>query len=481
MRISPLKTIYTLNGGRLLLIGCYLLLLSGCIGIQTSDRSVATDPIPPQWQTHAAAEALPLEHDWWLNFDSVTLEVLLDQAQLNSPDFAIMAERLIQAEAQLRISGASLFPSLNVSGATSRRSSHSDGGSTVSGESSSLSLGASYEVDLFGRIAADLAAAEASFRATEFDLAATRLSLLTGVATAYFQQLATNERLSIARANLAIAQRVLAIVDQRLRFGSSSQLDYDRQRSTVLGQRASILTLEEQLRQLTSALGLLLGQSPQQFTLTPETINRVQIPTVTPYLPSELLLRRPDLARTEAQLQTAEANLAAARAALFPSINLTSSLGMASSTLLSLTNPTTSFSLAASVSQALFDGGRRRNQVTVAQSRQQEAVENYRKAILTSLKEVEDALDRVNVSAAQKQIQDEIVTLAQGNLLRAEHRYREGADELLNLLDTQRSLFSAQEQLIQLHLAQLNAALDLYKALGGGWRQQPATTDKERP
>lgn len=458
---------------RLILLLATLLFLAGCIGIHPADRSPATRLIPEQWNNSGGVDTL--ESDWWHSFNSSQLNSLLDQATTDSPDFAILIERMIQAELQLQTSGASLLPTLNSSGSTSQSYRHVDG-NTTSGKSTSLSLSASYEIDLFGRVAAEYASAKASFRATEYELEATRLSLRTAIATAYFQQLVTNERLAIARENLVISERVLAVVENRLRFGSATQLDFDRQLSTVISQQASILTLEEQLRQLTSAVGILAGQTPQQFSLTPEAIDNIRIPAVAPYLPSELLLRRPDLARAEALIEAADANVAAARAALFPSLNLSSSLGIAGSALLSLSDPTTSASLGVGISQALFDGGKRKNQLASAQSKQREAVENYRKTILTTLKEVEDALDRVVFSVEQQRLQDRVVTLAEGNLRRAEHRYREGADELINLLDTQRSLFSAREQQIQLQLAQINASLDLYKVLGGGWKLPPEAT-----
>lgn len=454
-----------------LLLCALLLLLSGCLASPLPPQEPPSVPLPQQWRAAAAAQTGHPESDWWHNFHSVNLDRLLTRAVNHSPDFALTLERVIQAEIQLRNSGASLFPSLNLSGSTSRRYSRTSGGDSTTGSATGLSLGASYEIDLFGRIAAEIDAAQATFAASSYDAEAVRLSLLSGIAAAYFQQVATRERLTIARANLDITERVLAIVETRLRFGSAAQLDYDRQLATLLGQRSNILTLEEQSRQQFSALAVLVGLSADQLSLAEESLDALQVPVVTPYLPAAILLRRPDLARAEAQLAAARANISVARKALFPTVQLTGSLGGASTALLSLSDPVTSASLAAGLSQAIFDGGRRRNQVATASSRQRETLENYRKAVLTSLKEVEDALDRVHSSAERRQLQEDIVRLAQSNLTRAEFRYREGADELLTLLDTQRSLFQARDQQIQLQLARLNAALDLYKALGGGWHK----------
>ncbi|MBA4742339.1 MAG: TolC family protein, partial [Azoarcus sp.] len=187
--------------------------------------------------------------------------------------------------------------------------------------------------------------------------------------------------------------------------------------------------------------------------------------------PSELLTRRPDIAAAEARLAAADADVAAARAALLPSVQLTGSGGLASAALLSLADPTRSVSLAAGLAQTLFDGGRLRAQVGLARSRQRELVETYRQAVLTSLKEVEDALGNAERAREQEAVQREIRDEAERTLRLSELRYREGADELTTVLDAQRTLFQAEDQLAQQRLARLGAAVDLYKALGGGWQR----------
>jgi NodT family efflux transporter outer membrane factor (OMF) lipoprotein len=363
-----------------------------------------------------------------------------------------------------------LFPALSLNGSTGvRRNEPADGPATNS-ESTSISLGASYEVDLWGRIDADVRAAAATLSAAHYDFAAARLSLVAAVADAYFQTLALRERLALARENLVIAERVLGIVEARYRNGAASALDLTRQQTAVLTQRSALLPLEVQERQTVRALAILLGRAPQGLALMQEDFAQLHIPAVAPGLPAELLLRRPDLARAEAQLAAADANVAAARAALLPSISLSASAGVATTELLSLSNPVTTLGLSAGIVQSLFDGGRLRAQVASSESRRRELVENYRKAILTALQEVEDSLGNTARNTQQAAMQEQIVTHAQRTLRLAELRYREGADDLLTVLDAQRSLFQAQDTRVQLRLARLGAALDLYKALGGGWR-----------
>lgn len=420
------------------------------------------------WLESAADTPLPAR-DWWHGFQSSQLEQLVATGLLDSPDLAAATERVIQAELQVRASGATLFPSLSLSGNTATRRSDPDQGARETSESTSLSLGASYEVDLWGRLAAGVRGAEATLAAVQHDYDAVRLSLATAVANAYFQLLAVQERLSIARENLAIAERVLGIVEARYRNGAASALDVTRQRTAVLSQQAALIPLEVQERQTGYALAILLGRVPQDLALDPEFLNQLGIPPVGAGLPSELLLRRPDLARAEARLTAADANVAVARAALLPSFQLSASAGIASGALLSLADPTRSLAASAALTQTLFDGGRLRSQVESAESQRRELVENYRLAILTALREVEDGLGNVERNRRLEQTQLLVVEQAARVLRLAELRYREGADELLSVLDAQRTLFQAQDQRVQLRLARLSAALDLYKALGGGW------------
>lgn len=452
-----------------LFIGCCCIVLSGCAS-QFAPPTRPEPVLPEAWQAQLPTEAQVPEGDWWQRFGSPRLEELVLMGMEGSPDLAGAVERVIQAEAQLRSTGSSLFPAVNLSGGTSAQRRSVSGGSSTSSESTNLSLGASYEVDVWGRIAADVRASEANLAASHFDYESVRLSLIAGVASGYFQLLALEERLAYSRENLAISERVLGIVEARQRHGTASALDLARQQSTVLSQRSTLLSLEQQQRQTRSALAILLGVAPQEFAINPEPFSQLRVPTVDPGMPSDLLLRRPDLARAEAQLVAADASIVAARTALFPSVSLSASAGAASSGLLSLSSPTSTLSLGASITQSIFDGGRRQSQIASAESRQRELLETYRKAILTALKEVEDALNTVHFSTQQEQLQTDILAETRRSLQLAELRYREGADDLLSVLDAQRSLFSAQDQMVQLQLTRLNGALELYKVLGGGWQ-----------
>jgi NodT family efflux transporter outer membrane factor (OMF) lipoprotein len=310
-----------------------------------------------------------------------------------------------------------------------------------------------------------------------------RLTLVTDVASAYFQVLSLRGRLAIARGNLVIADRVFTVVDARVRNGAASALDLARQQAAVLTLRASIPPLELQERQTLFALALLLGRPPEGFnaglnvemSAAGETVavnlTDLAVPRVAPGLPADLLTRRPDLASAEAQLAAANANVAAARAALLPGIQLTGSAGLASNVLLNFLNaPTATLALGASLVQTIFDGGRLRGQVDVAASRERELIESYRKSILAALADVESALASSSRTADQELLQEQVVEQARRALRLAEIRYREGVDDLLTVLDAQRTLFQAEDQLAQIRLSRLQASIGLFKALGGGWK-----------
>ncbi len=453
---------------RHVLIVLVAIALAGCA--TTSEMLEPNVDVPAAYRADVSGATAPLTSEWWRTFDSTELITLIDQALRESPDLAIAMERVRQAEALVRIAGASLFPQLDLGVSSTRRKVDNDNAASVTTEGTTATLSASYEVDVWGRNASDRRAAEASLDASRFDRESVRLTTLSGVANAYFQVLSLRGRLQVARDNLAIAERVLDIVNIRARNGVVSQLDVARQNNAVLSQRAAIPPLELQERQSLAALAILTGRTPQSFDVAGMSVNGLAVPVVAPGLPADLLIRRPDLATAEAQLAAANADLAAARAALLPSLQLTTSAGLSNTALMSLANPSsTIYNLGASVLQPIFNGGRLRGQVDLAGSRERELVESYRRAILAALADVEDALVATSRTGEQQTLQAQARDEASRALRLAEVRYREGADDLLSVLDAQRTLFSAEDQLAQTQLARLQASVSLYQALGGGW------------
>ena len=424
-----------------------------------------TMSLSASWSEPADTSAASIPDTWWQSFGSPQLDALIAEAMLAAPDLLIQGERVVQAELALRQSGASLLPTLSLAGSSGVRNIEGN-----EAGASELGLAAAYEIDLWGRLAASVDASRARLAATRFDYAAARLSLSASVSSLWFQSLALEDRLAIARNNLSIAESVLRVVQARYDNGAASALELSQQRSTVLVQRKAIDPLAVQLRQTRSALAILLGRGPQARFIEGERLAELSLPTIATGLPSELLWRRPDLAASEAGLVAAAADIAAARAALLPSISLSAGAGIASGALLALADNTRTLSISASVLQKIFDGGHLKADVDLQRSRQRELLEAHRSNILTALKEVEDALANGARDRRQEAVQREILAEAQRSLSLAELRYREGADSLLVVLDAQRTLFAAQDQMAQLRLARLTAAVNLYKALGGGWQ-----------
>lgn len=454
------------------------LVVGGC-AVQES-RTVVQQPLPEKWLSTAgpvsvtplasavsADPAAPVPAQWWQSFGSTQLEALVQEAWAGSSTLRIAQERVRQAEIALQTTDAAQLPSASLSAGTS--GSRSEGAATR--KSSSLGLSASYEADLWGRLAAGSESARAAAAASRYDLATSRITLSASVASSYFQLLALRERVEIARSSLATAERVLRIVESRARNGVATPLEVSQQTITVLQQRTALQPLEEQVRQTRTALALLLGRQPVGFDVADgESFMGLAVPAVSPGMPSDLLTRRPDLQAAEARLRAADADVAAARAALLPSLSLSASSGLSSAVLLGLGGGTTSASLAASLAQTLFDGGRKNLQIETVQSQRVVLVETYASAVRTALKEVQDGLGNAETTQRQEDTQAQVVAQAQRSLDLSERRYREGLDTLLTVLEAQRTLFSARDSLSQIRLSRLQAALDLYRVLGGGWQ-----------
>ncbi|MCC6472603.1 MAG: efflux transporter outer membrane subunit, partial [Burkholderiales bacterium] len=403
--MTPLRSRPHGGAGRALALAAALA-LAGCALTRSPPPQPAV-ALPETWVEPAPPSPTLLAQDWWNSFGSGELSALVASALAGSPDLAIAAQRVRQAQAQLQIAAAPLLPALGAGASTSRQESRGD---TLAGpstrDSSSANLAASYEIDLWGRIGAGIGAAEASLRASRYERETARLTLLAGVANAYFQVLSIRGRLALARENIAIAERVFAVVNARFRFGSASALDVSRQQTALLSLRAALPPLAREERQALAALAILAGRAPGTFGVSSTRVGDIAVPSVAPDLPAQVLARRPDIASAEAQLAAANANVTAARAALLPEFSLSSSVGLSSARLLSLADsPLSAVTLGASLLAPIFDGGRLRGQAALSSARELELVESYRKAILAALADVETALVAVNRTAEQEHLQ----------------------------------------------------------------------------
>ena len=455
----------------------FVALAAGCA--VTHERPEPRVDLPASFDAARQTEPDAVDAEWWRRFDSPELARLVDEALSSSPDLGVAVERVVQAEAQLRATGASLFPAVDLDGGSAVRTVRDDGRTSTS-RSGDLSVGVSYELDLWGRIDASVDSARASLDASRYDRAAVRLSLVAGVANGYVQWRTLQQRVELAAENLAVAERLLSIVESRHRHGVVSGLDVSRQRGTVLSQRSTLVGLRFQARQAATALAVLIGRPPQGFALDGGPLLDLDVPTVSPGIPASVLRRRPDIAALDARLDARDADVREARAALLPSIRLTGSGGLASDTLLAFIDPTRSLGVAGSLSQSLFDAGRLDAAVDLAESRQREMLEDYRAGVLVALREVEDALGDADRYERQERLRANAVEQARLALQLADVRYREGSEDFSTVLDAQRTLFLAREQLVDARSARLVAAIDLFKVLGGGWRGDNQETVQER-
>ena len=423
---------------------------------------------PAQWNQNPDTLIWP-QARWWDNYQAPQLAELMAKARTGNLDLASAATRLLRADAQLRQSGASLLPQLD--GGVSGRRSGTQGQSGSVGNSFGATLNASYEVDFWGRNRAAVSAAQASLNASRYDLEAVAITTDASVANTWFNLVANQARLQLAEDNLSAAERVLAIVEARYRYGADDSLALSQQRALVAQLRANLPALQQQTLQSRNTLAVLLGQGPDFQLNNLPSLEQISVPEPGAGLPSELLTRRPDIRASEQRLLVANANLTVARAALYPSIQLTGSYGAQSSSLSDLiSNPVNPWSLVAGLTQPIFNGGRLRAQVDINSADQQDALISYQQVILNALVDADTALGALQQTRRQFQLQEAATAEAERAFVLAQARYKAGAIDLQNLLDTQRSYFQSQDSLVQQRAAWLQATVDLYRALGGGWQ-----------
>ena len=430
-------------------------------------------PPPPAWQTPAAA-ATPQgwpSADWWRGFHSAELTRLLAMGRSANDDLAAAIARVREADAQVRISSAPLLPSLAGSASGSRQRQISPtSGSTLLYDEFAAGLNATYELDFWGENRAIRSAALASADASRYDRETVDLSVMSGIADTYFSVLALRDRLRIARANLASAEETLQGLKTDEQVGTSTALDVAQQDTVVATVAATLPPLEQQERQQIDALAILVGQTPQSLSVAATSLTGIAAPTVTAGVPSQLLARRPDVANAEAQLIAANANIRAARAAFFPTIDLTASGGFESKSLSTLLEPGSKvFALSAGLTQPIFHGGEVLGQYRLSQARYDELLADYHKAVISAFGNVEDSLAGVSDSGEQLQREQIATDKARGAYGMSQEQFHAGTVNILTVLGTETSLFSAEDALAQAQLAHLQALVGLYNALGGGW------------
>jgi NodT family efflux transporter outer membrane factor (OMF) lipoprotein len=435
-----------------------------------------TSPIP-------SAQGVWPQKEWWHAFGSTELDGLIAHAETDNFDIAVAVADVLQAEAQTNISRSALFPNITGTGTASRTGTSAStvrtGGLTVVSPAATynsfgLAATASYEPDFWGLAHDNLNAADETLKSNRYNQEVVALTTVSDVATTYFDVLALRDQVSIAQRNVEDAKRVLAVTQARLKAGTDSELDLAQEQALVDAQEANIPVLQEQEHEALLALAILLGRPPEGFDVQAQNLDGIQSPLVQPGLPSELLLRRPDVAEAEANLASAHANVDAARAAFFPAVDLTASGGTAATMVGALFSASSlEWSLGASAAQTIFDAGKLAGESDAAKALQLGLVATYRKSVISAFSNVETELGQVSNYASEENALESEVKAAANAFRISELQYREGIVDITTVITAEQTLFSAETTLAQAKLAHAQAVVGLYQALGGGWSENP--------
>src|ERR1700722_2978676 len=461
---------------RLAIFGFVCALLNACSVAPTYTRPKVAPPA--QWHESAGAGGSEASlsvwpaADWWHGFGSAQLDELIAEAERNNDDLAGAVARVREADAQARIAGAPLLPSVDLGATATRERAQVSGGGPRVFNVFSPGLSASYELDFWGKNRALRDAARAAATASRYDQQTIALTVVSSVATTYFQALELRDRIQVAQQNLENGEKILKGFKAEQSAGTATGLDVAQQATTVALLNAAVPPLLQQLRQTVHALAVLVGKTPESVDIDTGTLTNLSSPVIVEGLPSQLLSRRPDVAEAEQQLIAANADIGVARAALFPSIQLTASGGYESSALTSLVSPPNRvYALTAGLTQPIFHGGALRGQVDFSHARYTELLTTYHKTVLTAFSNVEDALVATQQTAEQQKRQQEAVVTARRAFEFAQMQMSAGVVNILTVLNTENALFSAQDELAQVNYLHLQALVNLFTALGGGWQQ----------
>ncbi len=384
-------------------------------------------------------------------------------------DIGAAVARIQQAEAQVRIATQPLIPTIEGVGSGSQSLQHVSRravrSTTVIGE-----LTASYTLDFWGQNRSLLYSAKSTEWQTSFDAATVAISTDASIANTYFEAIGTQKQIEIEKRNLVAAERILSAIRERNKVGTASGLDLAQQETLVANVKVTIPPLERQLEIYKHALAVLVGTAPEFFKFKGQDLFTVAIPSIPPGLPSDLLCRRPDVASSEAQLSAAKFTVSSARAAMFPSIQLTGQGGLQSLALASLFQPGNAFyNMAMGITQPITNEFQLQAILDQDRARYGELLENYRKAIISAFQNVEDQLIAYQKDGEQERLQHEAVLSARRAFQFSEQQLRGGIIDVTTLLQVEQTLFTAEIAYAQIRQARLMSAVGVYQALGGGW------------
>lgn len=450
-----------------------LLLLAGC-RIPVQDRPASTLEVPAAWRAPlAVGPNAAVEQEWWRAFGDPFLDALVAQALVRNGDLRTARARLQEYQARIRVAQSAQEPNVSLSAGPTRARAIGPLGTPIETTTVTGNVQAAYEFDPWGRLEAATRAARFDYAAQQAAADAVALSVAASTASGYLNLRGLDAQLALARATLASREQSLALARRQFEVGYSSRLELSQAEAEYRNTAAVVPQLERAITQQENALNLLAGASPGPVARGTVLV-ALRAPGIAPGLPSELLRRRPDIAQAEAAVAAADASLAAARDQMLPSLRLTASVGAYAHNLPDLLGAgTTLWSVGGSVLAPLFDAGRLRAQAEISASTRDRAVFAYESAVRNAFAETENGLSAVRRLGEQLE-QAEARRVAAAEVLRIAHnRYRNGYSSYLEELDAQRNAFSAETAVLQLRASWLAAHVDLYRALGGGWRTAP--------
>jgi len=435
---------------------------------------------PPGWMAAAPADTLA-RGPWWQLFNDPVLDQLAPQVAVSNQNVAAAAAAVEESRAAVREQRAAFFPTLSLDAGATRsgtgaRNGSSTGASvtTSSGNNRfSLGLGASWEPDLWGRIANTVSGATASAQASEADLAAATLSAQAAFVTDYLSVREADAEIATLRTTIEGYQRALQITQNRYAAAIAQRSDVLQAQTQLANAQADLVSLQQQRAQLFHAMAVLVGQPPAQFRLPAGNWISTAVPAIPAGLPSDLLQRRPDIAAAERRVAVANANIGVARAAYFPSFSLSANGTQGASRLGDLFNASSfAWSLGVSLAETLFDGGARTARVDEAQAAWKQNVAQYRQTVLTAFSAVEDQLSAATSLEQQQALRKLASEAADQTEQEIQNRYKAGLIAYTDVVTAQASALSARRALMQVSLERQTAAVNLVSALGGGWSTQ---------
>ncbi len=463
-----------MNHPRHLLFSGLLCLVTGACSLSSVNLNSELT-LPAAWKNANKFPVASPNQDlsrWWGRFNDGTLNRLIGDALKGNPDLAAASARVRQSRANRDVAYSTLFPTIGGGASANRRGTHTDGQGSNSASNYSASLDASWEIDLFGKRRSAVEAAAANLGATQENLHSVHAALAAEIATAYTDLRVNQAKLVVLLQNISTREETARLAGWRQQAGEADSLESSQSQSSLESARAAIPSVEQAIARNKNQLTLLAGREPGAFDGLLGKGAAVPMPpsSLAVGIPADVIRQRPDVRIAGYQVLAAAASTRAADAERYPSLNLSGSLGLGTTTAQKLFNPELATAgLVAGISSPIFDAGRIRAGIEAASAAEEQAIQNYRGVVLTALSETEDALIACRRSAERLESLEKATKLARESDLLARQRYEAGEIDFLDVLDSQRTLLGLEDSLLSTRADRTTAYIRLYQALGGGW------------